>query len=58
MMTAGPGPATNRNRDGMALRRRLLLWSAVPVLLMFCVAVKLLSLGLLAGAVRGRRRPL
>jgi hypothetical protein len=31
-----------------ARRRRLLLWSAVPVLLALCLAVKLLSLGILA----------
>lgn len=32
-----------------ARRRRLLLWSAMPVLLVLCVAAKLLSLNVLAG---------
>lgn len=41
---------TNRRRG----RRRLLLWSALPVLLALCMAGKLLSLNLLAGqAVSG-----
>ncbi|VXB43205.1 conserved hypothetical protein [Arthrobacter sp. 9AX] len=34
-------------KDG--LRRRLLVWSAVPALLVLCIAAKLLSLGPLAG---------
>jgi hypothetical protein len=54
-MMARPGSAdATGNRDGRAAgRRRLLLWSAVPVLLLLCVAGKLLSLGLLAGQAAG-----
>lgn len=36
-----------------ARRRRLLAWSAVPVILMLCVAAKLLSLGLLGARAAG-----
>ncbi|MFP5366252.1 MAG: hypothetical protein ACLGIS_05260 [Actinomycetes bacterium] len=43
-MDAGPGRAS---------RRRLLAWSAVPVVLVLCLAAKLLSLGLLAGRAAG-----
>ena len=44
-----PQPAVLRRR-----RRLLLLWSALPVLLVLCLSAKLLSLGVLAGqAARG-----
>lgn len=43
--TSKPGTG----KTATALRRRLLLWSTVPVFLALCVAVKLLSLGILAG---------
>lgn len=39
----GPG-------DRSTLRRRLLLWSALPVILLLCIAAKLVSVGILAGA--------
>ena len=45
-MTRHPdAPALDRRQR----RRRLLLWSALPVLLVLCLAVKLLSVGVLAG---------
>jgi hypothetical protein len=54
-MMARPGSTEdNANRDLMVQRRRhLLLWSALPVLLLLCVAGKLLSLNLLAGQAAG-----
>lgn len=39
--------------DRRTARRRLLAWSAVPVILMVCVAAKLLSLGLLGERAAG-----
>lgn len=39
--------SVNNGRHSRAARRRLLAWSAVPVIVVLCVAVKLLSLGLL-----------
>lgn len=39
--------------DRRTARRRLLAWSAVPVILMLCVAAKLLSLGLLGARAAG-----
>ncbi|TLM86245.1 hypothetical protein FDW83_00285 [Pseudarthrobacter sp. NamE2] len=48
MIRPQPGPATPDQDSGKRLRRRLLLWSALPVLLLVGMAAKLLSLGLLA----------
>ncbi|PNI09786.1 hypothetical protein CXX84_06050 [Arthrobacter sp. AFG7.2] len=39
--------SVNNGRHSRAARRRLLAWSAVPVIVVLCVAAKLLSLGLL-----------
>ncbi|MBD1539551.1 hypothetical protein HC749_15450 [Arthrobacter sp. S13_S34] len=39
--------------DRRTSRRRLLAWSAIPVILMLCVAAKLLSLGLLGARAAG-----
>lgn len=36
-------------RDRLQRRRRLLLWSVLPALLVLCLAVKMLSVGVLAG---------
>ncbi|MEQ7739861.1 hypothetical protein, partial [Escherichia coli] len=41
--------SVDMNRGRALRRRRLLLWSALPVLLVLCVAGKLLSLNVLAG---------
>lgn len=54
MIRTTPGPVkAHGNSRGTPRRRRLLLWSALPVLLLLCVAGKLLSVGLLAGQAAG-----
>lgn len=45
-MTRREAPAAE---DRRIFRRRLLLWSALPALLVLCLAAKLLSVGILAG---------
>jgi tetratricopeptide (TPR) repeat protein len=44
-----PDPARRADHASRARRRRLLLWSALPALLVLCLAAKLLSLDPLAG---------
>ncbi|WP_255769485.1 hypothetical protein [Pseudarthrobacter sulfonivorans] len=42
-------PGNQSPRDRLQRRRRLLRWSLLPVLLMLCLAAKLLSVGVFAG---------